>query len=297
MISLRTGPSGHAARSAQAERVQRYYDVNTRAFARYGQGAQTLRRAVWGPGVATRAAAFRHIDALILQEIRASRARHDEPYRVLDLGCGLCSSLIYLAAHAPVHGLGVTISPVQAQRAQQAINAAGLGQRVQCIQADFMSLPVAPVAAQLVFSIEAFVHAASPVEYFEAAARQLAPSGRLIVCDDVLASRALGPLTSSEARCLAAFRDGWHATALSSEPELIAAAERAGFRLDSSLDLTHHLELRRPRDRLLRACLPLLSRLPIAPERLRSLMGGDALQRALASRLIEYKYTTWSLRA
>ena len=42
-----------------AARVRRYYDDHTRQFLALGQGTDgTIRRAVWGPGVASRAEAM-----------------------------------------------------------------------------------------------------------------------------------------------------------------------------------------------------------------------------------------------
>src|SRR5438045_725041 len=72
-----------AEAGAHTEGVRRYYDDNSARFERHGQGGASIHRAVWGPGVASRAAAFHHVDELILQSLRGLGLAP----RVVDLGC------------------------------------------------------------------------------------------------------------------------------------------------------------------------------------------------------------------
>lgn len=276
------------------DEVRSYYDINTPAFARFGQGASegAIRRTVWAPEVKTERDALHYADALILREVQRAGAN---PH-VLDLGCGLCSSLIYLARRAPIRGVGVTISAVQAREAERRLHAAGLTDRVTCLHGDFIADALPLTAADVAFSIEAFVHAPSAESYFRALADKVAPGGRLIVVDDFLTERARGSLSAEDARVLTAFRDGWLGITQVTEPEANVAAHAAGFEPLESRSLTPYLELRRPRDRALRVILPLLSYLPLPELRRRSLVGGDALQRGLLSGLIDYRYMSWRRR-
>ena len=49
--------------------IRRYYDRHTRSFVRFGQGGRdgAIHRAVWGPGVTTRSAAFHYVDDRIAE--------------------------------------------------------------------------------------------------------------------------------------------------------------------------------------------------------------------------------------
>lgn len=278
-----------------AEQVRDYYDANTRAFEKFGQGGghAVIRRAVWGPGVRSRADAFHYVDQLILQQVQEALRGSSAPLRVLDLGCGLGSSLLFLAARAPIEGVGITISGIQAARARERAQVLGLSSRVQCVHADFLALPdpIAPV--QVALSIEAFMHSPTPHAYFEAAARLVLPGGVLIVCDDFLTARGRAALSRREARWIAELRHGWVAPSIVTAAEADLAAEQAGFQRTRTLDLTPYLELRRPRDRVLSAIVSVARHLPIPGYRWRSLLGGNALQMGLVSGLIEHRYTTW----
>src|SRR5262245_39041824 len=123
-----------------AARIRDYYDRNTPAFVALGQGGAlgAIHRAVWAPGIRDRRAAFRYVEDRIAELIR--RLPASTPH-VVDLGCGIGSSLAYLAATLPILGTGITLSPVQAGLAARRLGEAGLSDRVACIAGDYSNLP------------------------------------------------------------------------------------------------------------------------------------------------------------
>src|SRR6266496_6113847 len=227
---------------AHTELVRRYYDNNTTLFDRLGRTGGSIHRAVWGPGVSSRAEAFHHVDEIVLRALPADVARP----AVVDLGCGLGASLLYLAGRTDLTGEGITISPLQAEQATRRIAEMGAADRVRCREGDFLAVPDDLVGtADLAFSIEAFVHGPDADGYFSEAARTLRPGGRLVVCDDFLG----GSATPHAARRLAAFRTGWRIGSLLTVEQARILAAGNGLALVDDQDLTPYLELRRPRDR------------------------------------------------
>ncbi|HMJ14603.1 MAG TPA: methyltransferase domain-containing protein [Polyangiaceae bacterium] len=280
--------------SAKARQVRDYYDANTARFELLGQGRATgaVHRAVWGEGVESRDAAFEYPNELVLREYAELSRELGRALRVLDLGCGVGGSLLFLAARTPITGTGVTVSSAQAARASQSVRTAGLEGRIAILQADFLSLPEELPQAHLAYAIEAFVHASDPEAFFAAAARQVVRGGVLIVCDDFLCPHQPS-LSRRDRRIVDRVRDGWLANSLVTLSDAHAHAERAGFRLTKSMNLTPHLELGRPRDRFVRAMLAAFGSLPIPGMAWRSLVGGNALQAALLSGLIEFRFVVW----
>lgn len=273
------GPDGHT------ELVRRYYDNNTAAFDRLGQGGGSIHRAIWGPGVSTRVAAFHYVDELILRALPPDVARP----AVVDLGCGLGSSLLYLAGRTDLTGEGITISPLQAAGATRRIAEAGLADRVRCREGDFLSVPADLAGtADLAFSIEAFVHGPDAGGYFREAARTLRPGGRLVVCDDFLAGSATSAAPRA-ARRLAEFRTGWRVGSLLAVEQVRALAAAHGLTLVGDLDLTPHLELRRPRDRWISLLVTAGRPLRLRGEYWQSLVGGDALQWCLVHGALQHR--------
>jgi cyclopropane fatty-acyl-phospholipid synthase-like methyltransferase len=274
-----TDPAGHA------QRVRRYYDNNTAAFERLGQGGAAIHRAVWGPGVTTRQAAFHHVEELIRQALPADVA---EP-TVVDLGCGLGASLLYLADRTNLHGEGITISPVQAAGAAKLIAQVGAGDRVHCREGNFLALPDDLAGrADLTFSIEAFIHSPDAGRYFHEAARSLRPGGKLLICDDFLTTAA-PPAAPRAARRLAEFRTGWRVGSLLTVEQVRTIADAHGLSLHRDLDLTPMLELRRLRDRGVSILVALGRTFRQDSDYWQSLIGGDALQWALTHGLLNYR--------
>jgi len=277
--------------SGHRDEVRVYYEQNTRRFLRRGQGGAegAIHRAVWGEGVQDRAAAFHFVHDLVAKELPPSR-----PTRVVDLGCGVGACLRYLARDPGVGGTGVTLSPLQVRLAREAAARDGLSARLDFVEGDFTALP--PLEpAHVVCAIESFLHGPDPAAFLAQAGQVLLPGGRLAICDDFLGDRPPG--NARERETLAAFRRGWHVGTLERVETIDALAAPHGLRRIRDLDLTGDLELGRPRDRLI-AALVRLGRVVGARGKYHdSLVGGDALQTCLRSRLVTYRFVVWEKSA
>jgi cyclopropane fatty-acyl-phospholipid synthase-like methyltransferase len=272
--------------SEGAQRVRRYYDNNAAAFERLGQGGASIHRTVWGPGASTSDAAIHYVDELILDALPDGVAQPT----IVDLGCGLGASLLYLAARIDMNGEGITISPRQAARAAQLVTEAGVGGRVRCREGNYLALPDDLAGtADLTFSIEAFAHTPDADGYFREAARTLRPGGKLIICDDFLTS-ADPPKSPRAARWLEEFQTGWRVNSLLTIDQVRTLANAHGLVLVRDLDLTAHLDLRRPRDRWISVLLALGRVFRPTGEYWQSLVGGNALQWALIHGLLSYRF-------
>jgi len=145
--------------TAFLDAVRMYYDKNTKRFVNHHESGRVnaLHRTVWGPGVTTQNEAFLYVNDRLLQVIQEIASRFPTPLRVLALGCGVGSSLFYLAQRLPIQALGITLSPVQVALATQKARALQLDRQCRFIEADFLTLP-ALEPHTTVFAIESFVH-------------------------------------------------------------------------------------------------------------------------------------------
>src|SRR4051794_28461122 len=264
--------NGNPLRSA----VSDYYDANTWKFLLAG-GERAIHREPWGPGVTSRGEAVHHTHALVLNQLGPGDRR------VLDLGCGVGTAALYLAARRPVDVVGVSISPAQVRLADRfAARGRPLQGSVRFLVADFTALPSGLSGFDLAFAIESFVHADPAAVFFDQAARALRPGGALVVIDDVRNGdrydAALGDV-----------RAGWQAPSLLSVAEAEALAADAGLALVASHDLSSLQRLGRPRDRFIHAVLPLLRSVRSRSMWAQSLIGGDALQHCHRAGVLEYR--------
>lgn len=265
--------------------VRSYYDRNTRLFLRYGSSAevQTIHRSLWPQGVTRIKQALAVSNDLVLDEARALQARLGR-LRFADLGCGVGATLFHILSGlpAPARAVGLTLSPVQARIAAQARR--GLGLSAHLLEADFHHVPLAG-GFDLVYSIEAFIHAQQPDQYLREAARLLNPGGRLILLDDFLAA--------SDPRAgdwLDAYRTGWFVPHIQTVDEVTATALDLGLTLSENRNLTPQLRLRNLPDSLARLILTLGKRLPQEHPIVPSMLGSMALQQCLAAGWIEYRW-------
>jgi cyclopropane fatty-acyl-phospholipid synthase-like methyltransferase len=203
--------------------------------------------------------------------------------------------MVYLAGRLDMRGEGITISGRQADRARALVATAGLAGRVRCRVGNFLAVPDDLTGrADLVFSIEAFVHSPDADRYLHQAARALRPGGTLVVCDDFLTD-ADPPGSARAARWLDEFRAGWRLGSLVTVDQIATLAAGHALTLIRDRDLTPALELRRPRDRWIAAMVPLARVLRPPGEYWRSLVGGNALQFALIHGLLSYRFLEFQL--
>jgi SAM-dependent methyltransferase len=267
--------------------VRRYYDRHTAAFVSHGQRGSdgAIHRAVWGPGTRTRVRAFRYVEDRIAELLRGLVPSRGT-LNVVDLGCGVGTSLCYLAASLPIRGIGITLSPIQARLAAQRVADAGFGDRVRCVEGDYCDLPQDVGPADLAYGIESFVHVQDPARFFFECGRLVRPGGLLLICDDFRRPTD----DSAAAATIERFRRGWHVNTLLDRDEFRSLANAHGFEHEETTDLSGYLELGRLRDRFAAVLLALAQWVPIDGTRIDYLEGGRALQTSLARGWIGYDF-------
>jgi SAM-dependent methyltransferase len=284
--------------------VGRYYDRHTPAFVRFGQGgsAGAIHRAVWGPGVTTRADAFRYVDDQIADMVQtlvgvsepSAATEGVEPAtegvraHVVDLGCGVGASLCYLAERLPIRGTGITLSALQARLGTERASDRGVSDRVTCIEGDYGDLPPSVAPADLAYAIESFVHSPAPDRFFAECRRLVRPGGLLVICDDVRRPVTEEAAVRAASRTIDRFCRGWHVNTVVDQDELRRLARTAGFEHETTVDLTPSLELGRTRDRAISLLGTVCDWLSIDTTRLDYLLGGAALQQCLARGWVGY---------
>ncbi|HEU0090005.1 MAG TPA: methyltransferase domain-containing protein [Pseudonocardiaceae bacterium] len=179
-----------------------------------------------------------HTEALKnMNRVLADRAAIQPGERVLDAGCGVGGSSLWLAKKRDVDVVGITLAEKQVAMARQHADRRGLAHRVRFEQADFTATPFADGSFDVVWAVESLCHAGSKAAFYREAGRLLRPGGRVIVADFLRTERPLDPIGE---RLLHEWLDGWAVPDIDTADEHLAHLAAAGFteaRLD---DVTAH---------------------------------------------------------
>lgn len=103
------------------------------------------------------------------------------PANIIDVGCGIGGSTLHLAKKFGSQATGITLSPVQASRAQERATEAGLDNQVRFEVANALEMPFADNTFDLVWSLESGEHMPDKTKFLSECYRVLKPGGKIIL--------------------------------------------------------------------------------------------------------------------
>lgn len=200
-----------------------------------------------------------HVDALRRMTAQlASLVGITAGDRVLDAGCGLGGCAIRLVQGFGCRVTGVNITPFQVTEANRAARAAGVGDAVEVVEADFTDTGLADASHSVVWALESVVHVEDKDAFLREAYRVLQPGGRLMIAEYLV--RESPPLSGRDTADLATWCRGWAMPGLLTETGYRDRLSAAGFEDVRVLDLSRNVA---PSLRRLRRLVRLLN--PTAP--------------------------------
>jgi len=215
--------------STLSQQIQQFYDASSALWEQvWGEHMHHGYYGVDGQQKKERRQA--QID-LIEELLQWAEVQHAE--RILDVGCGIGGSSLYLAQKFQATATGITLSPVQAARAKERAQEAGIeSSRATFLVADALNMPFADNSFDLVWSLESGEHMPNKKQFLQECYRVLQPGGTLIMatwCHRPL-DGAAGQLTDDERRHLADIYRVYALPYVISLPEYEAIAHNLGFK-------------------------------------------------------------------
>lgn len=206
------------------QRIQSFYDGSTQLW--LDTWGEHMHHGYYGPdGTENKDRLQAQID-LVKQLLQWGQVR--QAGRILDAGCGVGGSARMLADVYGAEVLGVTLSPVQAERAGEYTAATGLQKRVTVQARDMMSLQPEDGPFDLIWSMESAEHIADKQRLFDLFYELLAPGGQFLMA--TWCHRAEPPpLNDRERRLLRKLYKLYHLPPMVSIEALEGTAENAGF--------------------------------------------------------------------
>ena len=154
-------------------------------------------------------------------------AQIDAGHRVLDAGCGVGGTAVYLAATRGCRVTGLNISERQMAIARELASKDGLGDLVEFRYADCSErLPLPDGSFDVVVTMEAACHMADRAQFLRECARILKPGGRLVGSDHMM---AVGLAAGDRRRHIDPLCASWGAIDLEDADTLTEKLRAAGF--------------------------------------------------------------------
>lgn len=216
--------------STLSEQIQQFYDSSSR-----------LWEEVWGEhmhhgyyGADGKTKKERRQAQIDLIEELLKWANVTEAQQILDVGCGIGGSSLYLAEKFNAAATGITLSPVQANRAAErarTLRAAKLERNInaQFQVADALNMPFADNSFDLVWSLESGEHMPDKVKFLQECDRVLKPGGIFLMATWCHRPTDKVPLTVDDRKRLAEIYRVYYLPYVISLPEYEAIARKIGL--------------------------------------------------------------------
>ncbi len=156
-------------------------------------------------------------------------ARHIDPkpgQLVLDAGCGVGGTAMWLGERYDVNVVGITIAPSQIERAQRYTAERGLDRRVSFGLQDYCRTAFADETFDAVYGLESINYAMDKRDFIRESFRILKPGGRFVVQDGFRVERSF---SKEEHHLQRSWLSGWMVPNLASREEFAAWSAEAGF--------------------------------------------------------------------
>jgi tocopherol O-methyltransferase len=168
-----------------------------------------------------------HTEALInMNRVLATRAELQPGDRVLDAGCGVGGSAIWLAREFGVRAVGLTLVPSEVERGRRYARRRGVADLVRLDRLDIARTTLPDSSFDVIWAIESVCHVPDKREFLAEARRLLKPGGRLVVADGFRPRR---PFSPADERLLHDMLAGWAVPDLVTPEEFTDAARQVGF--------------------------------------------------------------------
>ncbi len=180
-----------------------------------------------------------HNEALLnMNRVLAKLAGIKKTDKVLDAGCGLGGSSMWLAKTFGCKVVGITLSKKQVGMARKFAKEHKVSHLVEFYQMDFTNTKFHNATFDVIWAIESVCYAEDKLDFLKEAHRILKTKGRVVIADGTQLKKQL---TNNEKKMMYKWREGWVVPNLATPEKFRNDMIKIGFRRTKFLDITKHI--------------------------------------------------------
>ncbi len=154
---------------------------------------------------------------------------------ILDAGCGIGGTTLFLADALGCQVTGISLSQQQVETARNHAVTKNLQTLTRFEQADYRATPFPDKTFDVVWALESAVYDPEKVDFFKEAYRLLRPGGRLVMGEYIKSSI---PMKKRDKRIFHRWLDAWAIHDLSTLEQLTSVAKQTGFEVLKTENIT-----------------------------------------------------------
>ena len=214
--------------------VEQYYDLSQTHYKRVWdlQRSRSLHYGYWDATTKN----F-HEALLNINKILAAKAGITKHHKVLDAGCGIGGSSLWLAKNIGCNVTGISLSAKQVQTANNLALAENLQSLALFEQQDFTATHYEPESFDIIWAIESVCHASDKSKFINEAYRLLKKGGRLILADFFKQEN----LAEKDAALITQWANGWAIDDFATIQNFTEQLKNAGFHQPNIEDTTNKI--------------------------------------------------------